>query len=113
MMPSFHGAAIDAAQAGYTVKPCAHCFAWTWVKHDRPARVFCPRRECERAEGLARAAENQRPTYCVIGRMGVDLGTFAIGEFDGSWSVDDIEHIRALEWLERVKIGERTIMRVS
>lgn len=65
MMPSFHGAAIDAAKAGCTVKPCAHCGNWTWVapEHElteatrKAGRVFCSRQVCEHAEGLARAAE--------------------------------------------------------
>lgn len=113
MMPSFHGAAIDAANAGYVVRPCTYCTAWTWVKHDRTERVFCTRRECEHKEGLVRAAENPRPTFIVRGRMGVDLGTFAIVEFDATWSADDIERIRALGWLEWATFGDRRVMRAS
>jgi hypothetical protein len=113
MMPSFHGAAIDAANAGYTVKPCAHCTNWTWVKHDRTERVFCSRRECEHKEGVTRAAENPRPTYKVMGRMGVDLGTFAIDEFDATYA-DKLELIRALGWLEVARFDNHiTVMRVS
>lgn len=114
MMPSFHGAAIDAANANYTVKPCAHCNGWAWVKHDRTGRIWCTRRECERAEGMMQAAENPRPTFIVRGRMGADLGTFAIVEFDATWSADDIERIRALGWLEFAKFDNHvTVMRVS
>ena len=115
MMPSFDGAAIEAAKAGMTVAPCVYCTNWTWIESTHTGRVFCTRKTCEHAEGLARAAENPRPTYCVMGRMGVDLGTFAIDEFVHSvgWSVADVERIRVLGWLEILKIGDITIMRVT
>jgi hypothetical protein len=58
------------------------------------------------------AVENPRPTYCVMGRMGIDLGTFAIDEFDATYA-EHIERIRALCWLEKLTIGYVTIMRVS
>ena len=113
MMPSFHGSAVDAANAGYVVRPCVYCTNWTWVKHDRVERVWCTRRECEHAEGLAQAAENPRPTYHVMGRMGVDLGTFAIDEFDATFA-DKLETIRALDWLAIARFGNHiTVMRVS
>jgi hypothetical protein len=113
MIPSFHGAAIEAAKAGYIVKPCAHCTNWTWVKHARAERVWCTRRECEHKEGLARASENHRPTYVVRGRMGVDLGTFAIDEFDATYA-DKLDRIRALGWLEVARFDNHiTVMRVS
>jgi hypothetical protein len=55
MMPSFHGSAIDAANAGYAPRPCAHCGNWTWVKHDQTERVFCSRKQCEHTEGESSA----------------------------------------------------------
>jgi hypothetical protein len=111
MMPSFHGSAIEAGQAGYSVKPCVYCQNWVWVAPNRKAkRVWCPRQECERAEGLACAAENPRPTYHFIGRMGADLGTFAIDEFDASWSTEDLEQVRSLGWLEKVRFDSRNLL---
>lgn len=62
MLPSFFGAAQDAANAGYKVKACAHCGNWTWwpPEHELTAetreagRVLCPREACELAERKAR-----------------------------------------------------------
>ena len=115
MMPSFHGSAQDAAEAGYTVKPCAHCNGWAWVKADRDPsrRVWCTSKQCERAEGVMQASENPRPTYKAFGRMGIDLGTFAIDEFDASFA-DKIETIRSLEWLAIAQFDNHiSVMRVS
>lgn len=65
-MPSFFGAAEDAARAGYTVQKCSHCQGWAWwpPAHElsdaarKAGRVFCPRKPCEAAEGAARAKES-------------------------------------------------------
>jgi hypothetical protein len=64
MMPSFHGSAVDAAQAGYRTLQCAHCGNWVWWAPDselteetrKAGRVFCSTRRCEAAERAAREA---------------------------------------------------------
>ena len=112
MMPSFHGSAIDAANAGYAPRPCAHCGNWTWVKHDQTERVFCSRKQCEHTEGVTRAAENPRPTY-KDSRDYWGGKEWSIDQADATWSAEDVERIRALGWLEKVAIGNLTIMRVT
>lgn len=65
MMPSFHGAAADAANAGLRVRTCHWCGGHVWWPADheltgetlRAGRVFCPTRKCEAREGAARDEE--------------------------------------------------------
>lgn len=61
-MPSFVGAAHDAAASGQCVRACAHCGGWTWWPADAElteatraaGRAFCATKACETAERFAR-----------------------------------------------------------
>jgi hypothetical protein len=62
--------AARAEQAGYTVQPCGYCKGWLWAPppHESTeefnvARAFgkmwCSRRECEKAAGAEHEAARQ------------------------------------------------------